>query len=164
MIRIKWVPKSSTNKPNRIWHVFFMIMVWIQAIQVYKCFEWMIKIQTVKWFRPIDMHSMKFNTCIAIKVTAISFLLCIKHKNETVKSSNRIWINFDDIFLCHSTNVLVSISIHILLYIYISLVCIMDQVWYSRFFFSQTAFLFLREASIMWTHKPDKNAHAVSEI
>ena len=146
-----------------------MIMVWIQAIQVYKCFEWMMKIQTVKWFRPIDMHSMKFNTCIAIKVTAISYLICIKHENETIKSSNWIWINFDDDFLYHFY-----MEFHAYLrkckyqfrYIYlcISLVYIMDQVWYSRFFFSQTAFLFLREASIMWTHKPDKNAHAPSVI
>ena len=112
MIRIKWIPKSSTNKPNRIWHVFFMIMVWIQAIQVYKCFEWMIKIQTVKWFRPIDMHSMKFNTCISIKVTAISYLLCMKHEYETIESSNWILINVALI------NELVSINIYTFTFVY----------------------------------------------
>ena len=138
MIRIKWVPKSSTNKPNRIWHVFFMIMVWIQAIQVYKCFEWMIKIQTVKWFRPIDMHSMKFNTCISIKVTAISYLLCMKHEYETIESSNWILINVELFYAYQRT----SKYQYLYIYLCISLVYIMDQVWYSRFFLVKQHFYF----------------------
>lgn len=56
--------------------------------------------KTVKWFRPIDMHSIKFNTCIAIKDTDISTVTLRQIKCAHITN---VWDGFKSILNTYGT-------------------------------------------------------------